>query len=80
MEKTQEELLGSLAGAARSDCGSGIMKRIIKTFKKIFRKNRSLQIINQQGASINLYVIDAQKENIENLIMEYNNHLNPNKL
>lgn len=76
MKTTKDELpVGSLVGAAKTDCGSGIMKRLRKTFKKICRKQRNLQIINQQGGSINLYVIDSNKENIENLIMENNNYL-----
>ena len=76
MKETNEELLiGSLAGAAKTDRGSGIMKRIKKHFKRICRKQRNLQIINQQGGSIILYVIDSNKENIENLIMENNNYL-----
>lgn len=76
MKTTNDELLiGSLAGAAKTDCGSGIMKRLRKTFKKICRKQRNLQIINQQGGSINFYVIDSNKESIENLIMENNNFL-----
>ena len=75
MDITNDQLLGSLTGAVKTDCGSGILKRITKTFKRICRQQRNLQIINQQGASINLYVIDSNKENIENLIMEYNNNL-----
>ena len=74
MKTTKDELpVGSLAGAAKTDRGSGIMKRIKKHFKRICRKQRNLQIINHQGGSINFYLIDEKKENIENLIMEYNN-------
>lgn len=73
---TNEDLLGgSLLGAAKTECGSGIKKRIKRYFKRICRKQRNLQIINQQGGSINFYVIDSNKENIENLIMENNNFL-----
>lgn len=76
MKTTKDELpIGSLAGAAKTDRGSGIMKRIKKHFKRICRKQRNLQIINLQGGSIHLYVIDSNKENIENLIMENNNFL-----
>jgi len=76
MKTTKDELpVGSQAGAAKTDRGSGIMKRIKKYFKRICRKQRNLQIINQQGGSIHLYVIDSNKENIENLIMENNNFL-----
>ena len=43
-------------------------------------QQRSLQINCQQGVTINLCVIDAKKENIENLIMECNNYLKTNQL
>ena len=76
MKTTKDELpIGSLSGAAKTDRGSGIKKRIKRYFKRICRKQRNLQIINQQGGSINFYVIDSNKENIENLIMENNNFL-----
>ena len=76
MKTTKDELpVGSLAGAVKTACGSGIMKRIRKHFKKICRKQRNFQIINQQGGSINFYLIDSNKESIENLIMENNNYL-----
>ena len=48
MTTLSDELLGSLTGAVKTECGSGILKRITKTFKRICRQQRNLQIINQQ--------------------------------
>lgn len=80
MKTTKDELpIGSLSGAAKTDRGSGIMKRIKKHFKRICRKQRNLQIINQQGGSIYLVMVDNTKEEISQLIMEYNNLLNTRK-
>ena len=72
-----DELLGSLVGAAKTDCGSGIIKRIKRSFKLCRRQQRYLKIVNNQGGNINFYLIDSNKENIENLIMENKNYLKP---
>jgi len=70
---TIDELTGSKRGVAKTEGGPGIKKYLYKIFKHFSRKERNLQIINHQGGSINFYLIDEKKENIENLIMEYNN-------
>ena len=72
-----DELLGSLVGAAKTDCGSGIIKRIKRSFKLCRRQQRYLKIVNNQGGNINFYLIDSKKENIENLIMENKTFLKP---
>ena len=72
-----DELLGSLVGAAKTDCGSGIIKRIKRSFKLCRRQQRYLKIVNNQGGNINFYLIDSNKENIENLIMENKTYLKP---
>lgn len=77
MKNELEELLGSLVGAAKTDCGSGIIKRIKRSFKLCRRQQRCLKIVNNQGGNINFYLIDSNKENIENLIMENKNYLKP---
>ena len=80
MTTTNEDLLGgSLSGAAKTDGGSGIKKRIKSYFNRICRKQRNLQIINQHGGSIYLVMVDNTKEEISQLIMEYNNLLNSRK-
>ena len=68
-----DELTGSKRGAAKTKCSPRIKKYLTKIFRNLARKERNLQIINHQGGSINFYLIDEKKENIENLIMEYNN-------
>jgi len=81
MDQTKEEgLQGSLVGDAKRDGVLGIRKYLRKIFRKFSHQQRSLQINCQQGVTINLCVIDAKKENIENLIMECNNYLKTNQL
>ena len=80
METTNEELLGSRLRGAKGDGALGIRKYLRKIFRKFSQQQRNLQINCQQGMTINLCVIDAKKENIENLIMEYNNILKSNQL
>ena len=72
-----DELPGSLVGAAKTDCGSGIIKRIKRSFKLCRRQQRCLKIVNNQGGNIIFYLIDSNKENIENLIMENKTYLKP---
>ena len=68
-----DELIGSKRGVAKTKGGPNYKKYLTKIFRHFTRKERNLQIINHQGGSINFYLIDEKKENIENLIMEYNN-------
>ena len=68
-----DELIGSKRGGAKTKGGPNFQKYLTKIFRHFTRKERNLQIINHQGGSINFYLIDEKKENIENLIMEYNN-------
>ena len=70
---TTDELMGSKRGVAKTKGGPNFQKYLTKIFRHFTRKERNLQIINHQGGSINFYLIDEKKENIENLIMEYNN-------
>ena len=70
---TIDELIGSKRGVAKTKGGPNYKKYLTKIFRHFTRKERNLQIINHQGGSINFYLIDEKKENIENLIMEYNN-------
>ena len=76
MESTNEELLRSRQRGAKGDGAPGIRKYLRKIFRKFSQQQRNCQ----QGMTINLCVIDAKKENIENLIMEYNNILKSNQL
>jgi uncharacterized protein YbgA (DUF1722 family) len=68
-----DELIGSKRGVAKTKGGPNYKKYLTNIFRHFTRKERNLQIINHQGGSINFYLIDEKKENIENLIMEYNN-------
>lgn len=74
MTQTTEELLGSKLGAARRDGGPKMMRTLVKQFDKFSRRHRSLHV------TINLCMIEANKEQIENLIMENNNLFNQKKL
>ena len=74
MTQTTEELLGSKLGAARRDGSPKMMRTLVKLFDKFSRRHRNLQV------TINLCMIEANKEQIENLIMENNNILNPKQL
>lgn len=80
MTQTTEELLGSKLGAARRDGGPKMMRTLVKLFERISRSQRNLHINCQQGMTINLCVIEANREQIENLIMENNNLFNQKKL
>lgn len=73
-----DELTGSKRGAAKTKGSPRIKKYLTKIFRHLARKERNLQIINHQGVSINFYLIDEKKEDIENLIMEYNHLINNN--
>lgn len=79
MESTTEELLGSLSGAVKTEGGSKFTKAMKKAFGKICRKLRK-QEINIIGGSVNLILVDCSKEEIDNLIMEYNGIVNGKKL
>lgn len=72
-----DELTGSKRGAAKTKGSPRIKKYLTKIFRHLARKERNLQIINH-GVSINFYLIDEKKEDIENLIMEYNHLINNN--
>ena len=80
MTQTTDELLGSKLGAARRDGGPKMMRTLVKLFERISRSQRNLHINCQQGMTINLCVIEANREQIENLIMENNNLFNQKKL
>ena len=80
MTQTTEELLGSKLGAARRDGGPKMMRTLVKLFERISRSQRNLHINCQQGMTINLCVIEANREQIENLIMENNNLFNQKKI
>ena len=72
IDTTNEELLGSQRGAAKKICGSTIIniKRLFNFYKKHFCP-RSVQVNN-----LNVYLnLTVEEEKIEQLIMEYNNHL-----
>lgn len=57
MEKTIDELLGSLSGAVVVDGGSKFSKTVRKFYRRMVRKHRNLLIQNQPGACINLFVV-----------------------
>ncbi len=76
--KTLDEQLGSLLGADRKAFGSKFIKETGKAFKKIRGKRRNLQIRNLNG-TVNLFILNITKEEIDNLIMEHNGNINHQK-
>ena len=70
MKEIDAELLGSQRRGAKKICGPKIIKRLIIFYKK-FLGQRNLQVNN-----LNVYLnLTIEEEKIEQLIMEYNNHL-----
>lgn len=79
MNTNVEELLGSRHGAVWIKYGSRMVKCTKQIIKRISGRHRNLQINNHPGGCINLYFTDINnsKEEIEQLVMEYNNnHIN----
>ena len=69
-DKTNEELLGSQRKVAKMICDPKIIKRLFNFYKKLFCP-RNVQVNN-----LNIYLnLTVEEEKIEQLIMEYNNHL-----
>lgn len=52
-----------------------IDKKTRKVFRKLCRKERNLQIVNASGGSVNLFLLEIRKEEIENLILEMNGNI-----
>lgn len=70
MKETDAELLGNQRMTAKKNCGSKFIKRLFKFYKKLFCP-RNVQVNN-----LNVYLnLTVEEEKIEQLIMEYNNHL-----
>ena len=71
MESTNlDELQGRQSRAAMTEGGPKFMKRIRKVFRKLCHHQRNLQIINHSGCTVNLMILDYNKEEISQLIME----------
>ena len=69
-ETITDELLGSQRRGAKKICSPKIIKRFFNFYKKHFCP-RSVQVNN-----LNVYLnLTVEEEKIEQLIMEYNNHL-----
>ena len=65
-----EDLPGSQRGVAKKICGPKLIKRLFNFYKKLFCP-RNVQVNN-----LNIYLnLTVEEEKIEQLIMEYNNHL-----
>ncbi len=77
MEKKTDELLGSRIGAALTACGSKLLTKTKSVIRHLIRGQRHLHINNSQGGNVYLYIVDYTKEEIKQLIMEYNNHQKP---
>lgn len=70
IDTTNEELLGSQRRGAKKICSPKIIKRLFNLYKKLFCP-RNVQVNN-----LNVYLnLTVEEEKIEQLIMEYNNHL-----
>ena len=69
-DTTNEELLGSQRRVAKKICDQKIIKRLFNIYKN-FLCRRNVQVNN-----LNVYLnLTVEEEKIEQLIMEYNNHL-----
>lgn len=70
INKTNDELSGSQRRVAKKICGPKIIKRLFNFYKKLLCQ-RHLHVTN---LNVNFY-LTVEEEKIEQLIMEYNNHL-----
>ena len=69
MNNIIEELPGSQRRVTKKLCDPRILKRVRALFRKVNRKRHVVQVNNLY---INVHVDMSQIENIEQLIMEYN--------
>lgn len=70
MKEINAELPGNQRMPAKKICGPKLIKRLFNFYKKLFCP-RNVQVNN-----LNIYLnLTVEEEKIEQLIMEYNNHL-----
>ncbi len=70
MKEIDAELPGNQRMTAKKICGPKLIKRLFNFYKKLFCP-RNVQVNN-----LNIYLnLTVEEEKIEQLIMEYNNHL-----
>ena len=69
-EKDAAETLGSQSGVAKMLCDRNFTTSFLNFYKKLLFQ-RNLRVTN---LNVNLY-LTIEEEKIEQLIMEYNNHL-----
>lgn len=70
MKEIDAELLGSQHRGAKKICGLKFLRRLLNFYKK-YLCQRNVQVNN-----LNVYLnLTVEEEKIEQLIMEYNNHL-----
>lgn len=70
MKEIDAELPGNQRMTAKKICGTKLIKRLFNFYKKLFCP-RNVQVNN-----LNIYLnLTVEEEKIEQLIMEYNNHL-----
>ena len=74
MEKTEEELLGSLVRVAKAECGPVDLRRIVRFIKRICRKWRNSRITIVCIDEVRFDIGSLAKREIAQLIMEYNDH------
>ena len=77
MKKKTADLQGSSVGVALTACGSKLLTKTKRLIRYLIRSQRHLHINNNQGGCINFILVDYTKEEIKQLIMEYNNHQKP---
>ena len=78
--KELNELPGSQRGGAMTEIAPSIMKRIKKIFRRNCHQHKKLEITNQPGGTINLWLVENTKEEIAQLILECKGNINNTRL
>jgi hypothetical protein len=80
MKKPKDELPGSKHGGAMTEIAPSIVKKIRKFFRRNCHQHKKLEITNQPGGTINLWLVENTKEEIAQLILECKGNINNTRL
>lgn len=80
MKKPKDELPGSKHGGAMTEIAPSIVKKIRKIFRRNCHQHKKLEITNQPGGTINLWLVENTKEEIAQLILECKGNINNTRL
>ena len=80
MKKPKDELPGSKHGGAMTEIAPSIVKKIRKFFRRNWHQHKKLEITNQPGGTINLWLVENTKEEIAQLILECKGNINNTRL